>query len=167
MLKDVDNIVLIALVAWAGRFETQGALASLLGIPPASLTRSLDRLALAQLLRRKNLIVQRSNTSEYLTHGMRFVFPARIGSRARGVPTAHSAPPLSAQIASEEAYVWAAEFGTTSGLTVSPLHARVPALCVAHPELHSIYAALDGIRIGRARERQLSAQYIQEWLRDR
>ena len=166
MLKNVDNVVLVALVAWADRFDSQAALAADLRISPASLTRSLNRLDFARLIRRGDFSVIKPNAEEYFVHAIRYVFPVRLGSLVRGVPTAHSAPPLSDEIAAQENFVWPAEFGKTSGLEVVPLHNSVPALCVAYPEFHPVFAVLDAIRVGRVRERGLAKRYLESWLKN-
>lgn len=166
MLKGIDNVVLVALVEWAGHFESQAALASELRISQAGLTRSLNRLDFTRLIRRSDLSVMKPNVEEYFVHALQYVFPVRLGSLVRGVPTAHSAPPLSDEIAAQENYVWPAEFGKVSGLEIVPLYDKVPALCVAHPEFHPVFAILDALRIGRARERELARRCLKEWLKN-
>ena len=164
MLKGVDNLVLIALIEWGRRFGTQAALAEALQLAPANLSRSLQRLYLARLIQHHDLSPTAPHVEEYLFHGLRYIFPAHLGSRVRGVPTAHSAPPLADQLSAGDTIVWAAEFGTSSGQALPPLHGNIPALCVAHPELHPTFALLDAIRLGPARERKLAQHYLAAWL---
>ncbi len=166
MLKNTDILVLIALREWSGRIDSQTSLAGELRISAAGLSRSLGRLDDARLIQRGDLTVIRPHAEEFLIHGLRYVFPVRLGTLVRGVPTAHSAPPLSDQIASQENYVWSAEFGKTSGLEIVPLHENIPALCVAYPELHPVFAVLDAIRVGRTRETALAKRHLKNWLKD-
>jgi len=162
MLKNIDNIVIVALHLWKSRFGSQAELAEMLGISPAGLSRSLARLDFARLITRRDLSVINLHAVEYLVHGFRWFFPARIGTRVRGLPTAHSAPPLNERISSQEVIVWPAEFGTVTGLELKPVYHSIPALCVAHPEFYPVFSVLDSLRTGRARERELAARYIQE-----
>jgi hypothetical protein len=167
VLRPLDIVVLVVLAEWRGRIDTQSHLAEELGVSPASLTRSLQRLDRAWLINHENNQVIGAHAEEFLVHGLRYAFPARVGGRARGVPTAHAAPPLREELAEQEAYVWPAEFGRTSGLSIPALHAIVPALAIAYPELHQWLALLDAIRVGRARERALAARHISRLLGDR
>ncbi|MDD5309198.1 MAG: hypothetical protein PHU25_17940 [Deltaproteobacteria bacterium] len=167
MLKGIDNLVLVSLVVWAKRIGTQSALAEDLRVSPAGLTRSLGRLDCARLVQRRDLSVVRASAKEYLVHGLRYVFPARVGTLVRGVPTAHSAPPLSEEIRASQEYVWPADFGNMSGLEIAPLHENVPALCLAHPELHPFFAVLDALRVGRTRDRELARRHLEAWLDER
>jgi hypothetical protein len=164
MLKGVDNIVLVSLVEWAGRLGSQAELSAKLMISPATLTRSLQRLELARLAVRANLSAVKPHAEEYFGYALRFVFPARLGPRVRGVPTAHSAPFFSDEISGAESIVWPAEFGKTTGLELAPLHPKVPALSIAYPELHLVFAILDLLRVGRARERALATGHLRRWL---
>jgi hypothetical protein len=166
MLKNIDNVVLVALVEWCGRFESQASLATDLKVSTAGLSRSLNRLDFARLIRRRDFSVIKPHAEEYLVHGLRYVFPVKLGSSSRGVPTAHSAPPLSEKIASQENFVWPAEFGKMLGLEIVPLHENVPALCVAYKEFHPVFAVIDAIRVGRARERQLAKRFVKDWLKN-
>ncbi len=166
MLSDLDNLVLVVLVEWEGQFDSQAELSTRLKIPPASLTRSLNRLDGALLIRRKNNTAIKAHAGEYLVHGLRYVFPAKLGTRVRGVPTAFSTPPLSDEITAQENVVWPAEFGDTSGLELPPIHNKIPALCVAFPELHPAFAILDALRIGRARERELARRHLEKWIQN-
>ena len=50
MLKNADNIVLVALATWKDQIDTQGRLAEALHLSPSGMTRSLNRLAEAQLI---------------------------------------------------------------------------------------------------------------------
>ena len=164
MLKEIDNLVLMSLHAWRGRIASQSSLAEELRVSTAGLSRSLDRLDFARLIHRPDLTIVKPHVEEYLAHSLRYVFPVRLGTKVRGVPTAHSAPPLRDEIASQETYVWSADFGKTSGLEVIPLHENVPALSIAYPSLYPVFAVLDAIRIGRSRERRLAVRYLKEWL---
>jgi len=166
MLKAIDNLVLVALVLWARRSKTQADLAARLGVSPAGLSRSLKRLTGSGLIRPGDLSVEREAAAEYLSCGLRYVFPVRPGTFVRGIPTAHSAPPLRDEINASQDYVWPADFGDATGLGIAPLHENVPALCLTHPELHPFFAVLDAIRVGRVRERRLARDHLERMLRE-
>lgn len=62
---------------------------------------------------------------EFIKFGLKYVYPQKPGSMARGIETAHSAPPLSDIIQSNEVYVWLYAQGNHRGFAVEPLHNNV------------------------------------------
>jgi hypothetical protein len=117
-------------------------------------------LAAAGLLRPGTRTVNRLALREFLEHGVRYAFPARPGIEARGVPTAHAAPPLSSHIVSAHAYVWPSAAGPSSGQSVTPLYPaaiRLPDRC---PSVYESLALVDALRVGQARERKLAAEVL-------
>ena len=66
-----------------------------LGISASEIHGALNRTAAAGLLDRENRRPRVLPFLEFLEHGIRYVFISRPGGITRGVPTAHSAPPLS------------------------------------------------------------------------
>ncbi|MFZ5480363.1 MAG: hypothetical protein ACOZNI_26600 [Myxococcota bacterium] len=164
-LAPVDVLVLAGLLAVEPRESwTQAELAGLLRLSPAMITRSIQRLCDARLYDRGTRRVDRAAAAELLLHAVRLVFPARVGGPARGVPTAHSAPPLRDQLAADSAYVWPWEEGEVSGMAIEPLHPSVPAARASLPEAYELLALVDALRVGRARERALAAREIRSRL---
>jgi hypothetical protein len=108
----------------------------------------------------------RKNLSEFLLSGLRYVFPAIPGKLQTGIPTAHSALPLNKTIVSskEDTYVWPSRLGRTKGVAVEPLYDAVPAACAKDPELYKYFALIDALRVGRAREVDLSKKLLTEML---
>lgn len=163
-LKALDIVVLVALIEWQDRLETQAKLAVSLNVPPASLTRSLQRLKHTRLLRRRGGLLRAAPVQalEMFIHGVKYIFPAHLGPPTRGVPTAHSSPPLNQEISAEEAYVWPApRVGRQRGLSVPPIYKTVPELTVSAPELHPWFALLDALRLGRVREQKLAVKHLE------
>ena len=63
---------------------------------------------------------------DFLVHGLAVVFPVKPGAIVRGIPTAHSAPPLNKEILSGEEYVWPFAKGSARGQGITPLYTTVP-----------------------------------------
>jgi len=103
---------------------------------------------------------------EFVEHGARFAFFACPGEVVRGMPTAYSAPPLSAvvQTGSNETLVWPDALGESRGQTIVPLYPTVPAAARRDPALHEVLALVDAIRVGRARERVLAVRELKQRL---
>lgn len=102
---------------------------------------------------------------EFLEHGVRYAFPASPGKRVRGMRTAHSAPPLNAEIADpEEPLVWADPEGEARGQEIVPLYKTAPLAARRDPGLYELLALVDAIRAGRARERELGIRLLRDRL---
>lgn len=166
MLKPIDIFVLVGLLVIPGSTFSylQSNFSAILHIPPSSLTRSLQRLTAVGLLAGQSRTLKREAATELLIHGVPYLLPSELGPRGRGVPTAHSAPPLSALITSEEPLVWPDDEGAMTGTTLKPLHPSVPRAAREVPDLHVALALIDALRVGRARERKLAVEALRKHL---
>lgn len=175
MLKPIDIYVLLGLLAlpvssgWSRHDRTpdggavpwtQAHFAASLLLPQAAMTRSLQRLEAVGLVDRRERRVNRAGAEGLLIHGVPYLVPIKLGPPTRGVPTAHSAPPLQALVSGEVAYVWPDEAGGTLGTSLEPLYPAVPAAARAQPRLHELLALVDALRVGRVRERSLAAREL-------
>ena len=102
---------------------------------------------------------------EFLVHGLKYVFPAKRGAVVRGMPTAHSAPPLCKTIVDDGTpVVWPDPKGTTRGESLEPLHKIVPGAAKRDSQLYESLSLVDAIRSGRARERKLATKKLEAML---
>lgn len=166
-LRSQDVVVLLALVARSGETTTQAEIARALGMSVSSLHECLRRACDAGLARREGRTLAepvREALREFLVHGVRYAFAAKIGSPARGMPTAHAAPPLRDAIdpGEDPPPVWPDAQGRVRGSSVRPLHRSVPAAARRDPRLYELLALVDALRVGRARERKLAAELLRE-----
>lgn len=99
-----------------------------------------------------------------LVHAARFLIPPRLGQPTRGLPTAHSAPPLASMSLANSATVRPDEEGAHMGTALEPLHPAAPRAAHANPRLHELLALVDALRVGRARERTLAARLFHDRL---
>lgn len=137
-----------------------------LGISTSTAHAATQRLQYAGLLRPASRTVNWLLLRDFLGHGLRYVFPARPGERRRGVPTAHAAPPLRDHIRAEESdvVVWPDPEGPAEGQAIAPLFSqaiKLPQLC---PSLYELVALADALRVGRARERRLALEALDDRL---
>ena len=111
-------------------------------------------------------MVMKAALLEFLVHGIKYVFPARPGLLLRGMPTAHSAPPLAGRIISSEddIYVWPYDNGTVRGQAIFPLYDKVPQAAEKDKALYELLALVDAIRAGQARERTIAASELEKRL---
>lgn len=140
------------------------SLASDLSMSPSTAHESVERLQLAGLLRPDSRQVNRHHLLEFLEHGVRFAFPARLERRERGIPTAHSGPALANEFVADEAMVWPDAKGSVVGHSIAALCLKpdeLPEKCWAVYELLTL---VDAIRVGRARERSKAVEKLKERL---
>ena len=130
----------------------------------SEVSEGIRRLRDANLIEKGSRKPLKENMYEFVIHAVKYIFPGKLGTSARGVPTAHSALPLSKLIKSStsDVCVWPYDEGEVRGQSIMPLYPTVPSAAVRNPELHQLLALLDAIRIGRAREQKLAAKELQK-----
>ncbi len=167
MTKAQDVLILLKLVAMDRKERTYGALAETLFMSQSEVHAGVKRAQKARLYSSVNGEPLRSNLAEFLIHGVKYVFPAELGARVRGLPTAHGTRPLSEMISvpgDSFPPVWPDPEGTVSGLSFAPLYKSVPKAALADEGLYRLLALVDAIRGGRAREQNLAAQLLKQEL---
>jgi len=165
VLRPQDILILLKLLPW-GQNWTFDQIAHELGFSSSAVHRSIDRATRSGLFNRAWKEVDRPSLTEFLVHGLRYVFPAESEGEARGVPTAWAAPPLSERVSqSGIPPVWPDAHGRVFGVSLKPLDPRVPEAARRDQPLGELLALVDAIRIGGARERGLAAELLEDRLR--
>lgn len=154
MLRGQDIVVLVRLLGIQPPVTIQ-QIADSLGMDVASVHRSLKRLEEVQLV----LADRRAATpqaEEFLSHGLRYVFPARFKGESRGVATAWAAAPLEERFARSDSPppVWPHPEGSRRGVALEPLHPSVPGAALRDAALYERLALVDALRLGDARVRR-------------
>ena len=168
MLRPVDVVVLLKLSLEQGDRPPYLRLANELHLYPSEVYASIKRARASHLVQSPELgdRLNRSALLEFLLHGVRYAFPAETGALTRGVPTSHAAPPLRNSIADAGGLppVWPYADGKVRGYGFAPLHKNVPEAALEDQRLYELLALVDGIRGGRARERQLAGRELTQRL---
>jgi len=159
-----DIVILLKIVSYGDQPWYQTPLAEALGISQSEISKSLNRSKYAGLLAPNGKTVMKMALLEFLQYGLRYVFPIKPGAVVRGVPTSHSAKPLSDEIQSSEAYVWPYGKGTVRGHSIAPLYPSVPEAALKDAKLYELLALVDALRVGRARERELAVKELKKRL---
>lgn len=166
-MKPQDILVYLKLLLWKRGRWTIASLAESIGLSAsethAALQRGKKNKFFDPLTERPN----KAALEEFLIHGLKYVFPVEPGPQVKGIPTAHSAPPLSEKIVSQpgDAFVWGSPKGRVLGAQIEPLYPSVPKAVQSDIELYELLAMIDAIRVGRVREQKLAVQEIQKRLR--
>ncbi|MCF8332065.1 MAG: hypothetical protein K9H84_06400 [Bacteroidales bacterium] len=161
-MRPQDIVVLLKIIALRENSWSQIVLANELFMSQSEISQCLSRSKYAGLLQVGGKKVNKQSFMEFLQYGIKYVFPQQPGAVVRGVPTAHSAPPLHAIIQSEEKYVWPSGKGTVRGQSLIPLYSSVVDAVKLDPLLHELLALVDVLRVGRARERGIAVQELKK-----
>lgn len=103
---------------------------------------------------------------EFIVYGIKYVFPARPNEITRGIATAFAAPVLKDKLMSTGEFIpiWPDAKGNTKGQAVEPLYKSVVHAVRRDPEMYSLLALVDAIRIGHPREKSLAADLVKQRL---
>jgi hypothetical protein len=143
--------------------DSLAALARRVGLSLGQVHNALKRLQAARLLIEPRQINRRA-LYEFVTHGVRYVFPGVLGGITRGVPTAHAGPGLAEIFGDVDPVVWPSSSGTTRGESLEPLYPAALRLVGSNPPLYCALTLVDAIRVGRARERAVASSQLAQLL---
>ncbi len=132
-------------------------------IPRSVVQRAIKRLDAAGLYSERTRSVNIPQAEEFLIHGLRYVFPARLQGPTLGVPTAWAARPLVGRIVTsrdELPPVWPDALGQQRGLAVRPLHQSVVEAVRCDPALGERLALVDALRLGGPRIKAEAAELL-------
>jgi len=165
MFKDADIMVLLAL-SKGGEGWSLRMLSEATQLPHAAAQRSVNRLAESGLYERERKCLNKVQASEFLLHSVKFLWPARLGGEARGIPTAWDAPVFEKDFERNVGVrmVWPHPYGEARGIALVPIHRLMPEVARQDPDMYERFALLDGLRIGDARLRSVSARQLAEKL---
>lgn len=165
-LKPQDVLILLKLCTWDPPTWTFAQLSSALGMSVSEIHQGLQRAHAARLVRlqQEKRIPVRAALLEFVVHGVKYAFPPRRGGLTRGIPTAHAAPPLVALLAQgdDPPPVWPHSQGTVKGVQLAPLYKSAPNAALLDTRLYEMLALVDALRDGRAREKELAIDLLQE-----
>ncbi len=175
MLKPQDVVISIKLLQGrdGGAGPTYAELASALKMSPSEAHAGVSRSLEVGILRRSVDFPQRmpipvkAALEEFLVSGLKYVWPTKPSSMARGIPTCTSLPALARELDVPEPatpLVWRHPLGTLRGETITPLYPKLPEVCTDDPWLHDWLALVDILRCKTGREAALAANLIRRRL---
>lgn len=162
-IKPQDIIILLKLVTLGGNRWRHVDLADSLGLSQTEISFAMDRCRTAGFIDIDKKTVIKPALLEFLVHGLKYMFPAKPGPVAYGIPTAHSAPPLARVIvaSNEEHYIWRSDEAKVRGQTIEPLHPNAPFAALTDSRLYELLALVDTLRTGRHREQALAVRELE------
>ncbi|MFC0539419.1 AsnC family protein [Pelagicoccus mobilis] len=163
-MKPQDIVVALKLLLVGEKGGSYAVLASELGMSASEVHAAVKRLREGRLVPAEGMRVARQPFRNFLVSGVAHVFPAKEGAPARGIATAWGAPVLKGQFGgnSQDVPVWPDGDGNSRGPSVEPLYRSVPVAARMDPELYDCLALVDTVRLGRARERKVAIEKLDE-----
>jgi hypothetical protein len=161
-MRPQDVLILLKMVSLDKNVFFLKDLSHQLSISPSEVTESVNRSVLAGLIAEDKKTVMRKALTEFLVHGLPYVFPQRPGAIAVGLPTAHSASPLNKHFKSNELYVWVDPRGEVRGQTIEPFHSGQVSAAKQDKQLYELLALCDAMRVGKAREKKLAEEELRK-----
>ncbi|NOV19311.1 hypothetical protein E5S70_25055 [Ensifer adhaerens] len=141
-------------------------LEALLGISKTEVGQSINRSISSGIARKDSKSNEprphRRNLVNFITNGLKFVFPAHPGAMQRGIPTAFAAPMLESLLMSGGSYnyVWPYASAQEMGQSIDPLFRSVPEAALKDERLYEYLALVDAIRLGNQRETELAGDRL-------
>ncbi|MCX6156605.1 MAG: hypothetical protein WCK13_06660 [Ignavibacteriota bacterium] len=152
-MRPLDIVVLLKITIQGKKDWQFTDLSRELYISQSEISESLNRSSIARLISPDRRKVLKNSFLEFLIYGLKYVFPVRPGSMARGIPTAHSAKPLSDVFKSNtDLFVWEYDEGSVRGQSIQPLYPKAIKAAKDDSVLYELLALADAIRVGSTRE---------------
>ena len=162
-VKPQDIVIMLKLLVLGKRHWRHIDIADALGLSQTEISFALDRCKTVGFIDSAKKNVIKFALLEFISHGLKYVFPVRPGAICRGIPTAHSAPPLSKVIVSsdEDIYIWPWDEGKARGQAIKPLYFNAPLSAENDRKLYELLTLIDAIRAGRAREKVIAIKELE------
>lgn len=166
MLKPQDIVIALYIVVMKNESWRQVDVAVEIGISVSEVNAAIKRLIRARLIsppaKNEKPRVNMNALKEFLIHGLKYIFPGERGGITRGVPTSYAAPVFGNVIVYQDndIPVWPDKDGSALGYEMLPLYHTVSK--VKNTELYDFLAIIDAIREGRAREKNIAYQLLEE-----
>jgi hypothetical protein len=164
MLKSQDVMVTALLAIHPHKAWSFQALGQITGLSQSAAFRAVQRVRASGLVVSDGFRVFDDRFVNFVEHGVPYVFATAPGKLARGVPTAHSAPPLNAHISASSTVVWPDAKGSMRGESLTPLAPTAAAAAQRDATLYHVLALIDALRIRRPREQKLAVKLLKEIL---
>ncbi len=167
MLKPQDLVVAFKLAVFKDKPLSYQELARQLHLSAFEAHAAVQRLLATRLVSEVvGIGPVRAAFADFVCFGALYAYPAVRTENTIGMPTAYGVEPMKSLVlyGGESAPVWPYEYGKARGMGVLPLYEKVPLAAMQDEALYELLALFDALRIGQARERELSGRLLRERL---
>jgi len=176
MLKPQDVLTVLKLTALKNREWRYSMLAEELHMSPSEVHAGVKRLVRCGLVTemtlssgaqvQKVLLPDTASVSEFLLHGIRYVFPLETEGPAVGIPTSYGAVHIFKDTDHGQSFipVWKYGTGGCSGIAVKPIYRSVPAACLDDFGLYELMVIADALRSDITNVRKTASEKLKIYL---
>jgi len=165
-MRPQDIVVLLKIITLNSEDWYIKDVAFSLKISQSEVSEVLNRCKIAGLIDSKKRKIHLNSFKEFLIYGLKYVFPAEPGTIVRGIPTAHSAPPINEHVSEgKDIYVWPYTKGNKRGLAIEPLYRTLPEVVLEDQQFYILLSIVDTIRVGKAREIKIAIDELEKRLK--
>lgn len=162
-MRPQDIVVLLKILSMKDNDWRNVDIAYELKISASEVSEALNRCKIAKLIDSNKRKVHINSFKEFIIYGLKYVFPVEPGAMVKGIPTAHSASPISEHISQgEDIYVWPSAYGNVvRGQAIEPLY-KLPPTVVENQLFYELLVIIDTIRVGRVREIKIAIEELEK-----
>jgi len=162
-MRPQDIVVLLKILSMQNQNWHNIDIANALKLSPSEVSEALNRCKIARLIDGRKRSINANSFKEFLIYGLKYVFPVEPGAVVRGIPTAHSAPPISEKISQGgDIYVWPFAKGIKRGQAIEPLYKTIPEVAQDDKTFYELLAITDTLRVGKAREVKIAIEEFEK-----
>lgn len=166
MLKPHDVLCVLKISCLTGQEWTLRGLGKMVGLSGSEAYNSSKRLKASGLIYETSgeVKVVGRRLVDFIVYGIPAVYYQERGQVTRGMLTGASAPPLTQAFEGDIPLVWPTAGGKVRGETLLPIYKTAPAAAAADVKLYELLVLVDALRTGRAKEKKLAADMLEERL---
>jgi DNA-binding Lrp family transcriptional regulator len=168
ILNKIDVMVLCKVLVFKNQEKSINQISKELELSPSQAFRSIMKLREYDLLYAETLKPNPSEVLNFLKYAVRYICPAKMTERAKGVPTGYSFPGFKKRFHSKEPLVW--DVGGSrynkvcSGRGVQPIEKRIVEASLVDKALYEVASLVDMLRVGKNREKEFAYDRLQQSL---
>lgn len=151
-MRPQDLVILLKIFSLGEEEWLNKDLSNSLYISPSEISESLNRSVYAGLIGGDKKTIQKSALFGLMVYGLKYMFPVKAGTLAKGIPTGATAPILRDDFPNENTLVWPDPKMETRGLLIEPLYLKVVDAVKLDPMLYDLLALADTFRVGNEKE---------------
>lgn len=169
-LKPQDT--LLVLKYWSLNRKSQNVsvrdIAESICISAGEVSKSTKRLVASRLVveRSGSIYAEKGAVLEWLSFGVRYMYPQVSAGYGRGIATSWSCPAIESEvIPPSPAIVWPLPGGVYEGELVKPFHDSIPIVVGQDELLYKAFSLIEAIRGGKPRELVVARKLLMELIK--
>ena len=163
-LKPQDLLVALKIVSLGSDRLTYAKLGQSLGMSQSEVHAAVKRLRNSRIVSEDGSVL-RLCLMEFISHGVRYVYPAIEGGSSSGLPTGYSGPAMNGRLTYSAPVVWENKGSKrdkrhVDGVSIEPIYKTAPFAARQDLKLYKLLSLVDVFRMGVARESEIARELL-------